>query len=446
MSATSDVSSASFEIVGASARDIAASVERGIQQEHIAPGDPLPSVRELARRLQVSAATVGAAYRTLRDRGLVTTYERSRTRVASRPPLAIRPEAEIPEGVEDLSSGNPDPQLLPSLEQAISQIEFPVRLYGARSSLPELVEELKAELEEAGPPVEHAIVVSGGLDGIERVLQAHLRPADRVAVEDPCYMGLLDLVRAMGLECYPVAVDARGPLPDAAARAMEDGAAAMVITPRAQNPTGAAIDDARAAELRSVLAGFPDRLIIESDHVGVISGVPRFSTISNQVHWALVRSINKSHGPDLRVGVVAADATTVSRVEGRQSVGCGWVSHILQRTALQLLRDGTTSALVRRAARLYTQRREALTEALAAHGIPATARAGFNVWIPVPEEHAVISALRQRGWAVRAGEPYRLQSGPAIRVTTSTLDPGEASRFADDLTAVLSPGRPARSG
>jgi DNA-binding transcriptional MocR family regulator len=443
---TNSQSVVSFEIEGASAREIASNVERGIRQQQIAPGDPLPSVRELARRLHVSAATVGAAYRVLRDRGLVSTYERSGTRVASRPPLAIRPAVELPRGVVDLASGNPDPDLLPSLSRIIHKLDFPTRLYGEQSSLPELIEAIKPELSTAGPPIEHAVVVSGGLDGTERVLQAHLRPTDRVAVEDPCYVGVLDLVRAMGFECRPVAIDARGPLPDAVSTEMDAGAAAIVVTPRAQNPTGAAIDEDRAAELRRVLAKFPDRLVIESDHVGVISGVPRFSMITNQTNWALVRSINKAYSPDLRIGVLAGDAMTVSRVEGRQSAGCGWVSHVLQRTAIALLADRSARALVDKAAVLYRERREALLDAVTSHGIDAVGQAGFNVWIPVPEEHAVVTALRQAGWAVRAGEPYRLRSGPAIRVTTSTLAPADARRFADDLATVLRPGRSARLG
>ena len=53
----------------------------------------------------------------------------------------------------------------------------------------------------------------------------------------------------------------------------------------------------------------------------------------------------------------------------------------------------------------------------------------------------MVAGLAARGWAVRAGEPYRLESPPAIRVTTASLKVGQSERFADDLQAVLRPRR-----
>jgi hypothetical protein len=65
----------------------------------------------------------------------------------------------------------------------------------------------------------------------------------------------------------------------------------------------------------------------------------------------------------------------------------------------------------------------------------------MNVWIPVVEEGAVVQRLLGAGWAVRAGERFRLRSRPGIRVTVSTLDVAEAGRLAADIAAALTPGR-----
>src|SRR5262249_42739556 len=83
--------------------------------------------------------------------------------------------------------------------------------------------------------------------------------------------------------------------------------------------------------------------------------------------------------------------------------------------------------------------RRALIEALARRGIAARGKSGFNVWIPVAEEATTVAALADRGWAVRAGEPFRLRTPPAVRVTVSTLKLAEAERFAADLAACLHP-------
>jgi DNA-binding transcriptional MocR family regulator len=92
------------------------------------------------------------------------------------------------------------------------------------------------------------------------------------------------------------------------------------------------------------------------------------------------------------------------------------------------------------------QRRDALINALQAHDIAAHGSSGLNVWIPLPEESAVIQALFQRGWAVAAGERYRFKTPTAVRVTIASLDAADANRFANDLAAVLRPSQRLAAG
>ena len=206
--------------------------------------------------------------------------------------------------------------------------------------------------------------------------------------------------------------------------------------------TGAALDAARARELTAALpAGV---LVIEDDHLGPVAGVTAHTLTTGHDRWLTVRSASKWLGPDLRLAVAAGDATTIGRVAGRQAVGPGWVSTLLQRAVAALWADEDAAALGEQAATVYAGRRRALLEALAEHQLHGSGASGLNVWLPVPDESLAVSGLLAAGWAVAAGERFRLASAaPAIRITTSTLRPGEAHRLAADLAAVLAP--PART-
>jgi DNA-binding transcriptional MocR family regulator len=424
------------------------SVEAGVAAGSLAPGQPLPSVRRLAADVGLSPVTVAAALAELRRRGVVVTEPRRGTHIGSGPPIgSLRAPLPVPAGARDLSRGNPDPALLPDLGAALARLHPPACLYGERPALHELEQLAREQLRADGVPADALCVVSGALDGIERVLQAHLRPGDRVAVESPGYAALYDLLRALGLALEPVAVDDRGMLPASLAGALARGARAAVLTPRGQNPTGAALDGERAAALREVLDRAPATLLIEDDHLGPVAGRELHTTVAGRERWAATRSVAKALGPDLRLAVLAGDEQTVARVQGRQQCGPGWVSHVLQALVLELWRDPSVADQIARARDVYSARREQLISCLERHGVRAHGAAGLNVWIPVHDEAGVLGALLARGWVVAPGAPYRLGPQPsAVRVTIATLAEREAERLAADLAQAIAPEGWARSG
>jgi DNA-binding transcriptional MocR family regulator len=212
----------------------------------------------------------------------------------------------------------------------------------------------------------------------------------------------------------------------------------VVVTPRAQNPTGVVISPARAIELRRTLRRFPRVVLVENDYAAPIAGAPAVTLVDGaRERWGVVRSTSKFLGPDLRVAVMASDELTGARVQGRQALGIRWVSHVLQAMALGLWSDPANGRRIARAAEIYAQRRNGLLAALAARGIDAHGSSGLNVWVPVREEGHVVRGMADRGWAVAPGERFRLHAGAGIRVTISTLVPPDTERFADDLAAVL---------
>ncbi|MGH9104702.1 MAG: aminotransferase class I/II-fold pyridoxal phosphate-dependent enzyme [Acidimicrobiales bacterium] len=430
-----------YHLEGGSAHEIVAGVEDALRRGALGPGAALPPVRRLAQELHLSPTTVAAAYRELRRRGVATGAGRAGTRIRPRPPSPTPLMAAVPKGVRDLRVGWPDPHLLPALPRACPS----GRLYGEAAVAANLRLVAQEHLGAEGIPTEHLAVVGGALDGVERALGASLRPGDRVVVEDPCYPAVLDLLAAMSLEVLPAGMDDLGALPAALGSALARGAAAAVLSPRAQNPLGAAWDEGRAGELRAVLRRYPEVLLIEDDHAGPVAGVPLHTLAGATERWATVRSVSKWLSPDLRLAVLCGDGATVHKVEGRQALGTGWVSYLLQDMVSELWRDPATTRLLERAASTYAARRQALLGHLAAHGALASSRSGLTTWVHVGDEVGVATGLLQAGWAVTPGARFRIAAPPGIRVAHSTLEPKESARFAADLARLLSGGPAVRA-
>jgi DNA-binding transcriptional MocR family regulator len=416
------------------AQAIALDLERRIAAGALSPGERLPPVRALAGDLGVDPGTAAAAYRVLRERGFVISDGRRGTRVAarleSRPPRAGR----LPEGVRDLASSFVDPELVPDVSRALARVAArrpDVSRYEENAKLDALVALAEDELGRAGVDATRLSFVGGTLDGIERVLQAHLRPGDRVGVEDPAFPRLLDLLQALRLRAVPIMIDDDGPEPDRLERALKLGLDALVITPHGQNPFGASLGAERAAALGELL-GAHDVLLVEDAHGWEVEEPP-WTLTGGHPRWAVIRSMSRLLGSDLRVAFLAGDEHTVARVEARQAVTTSWVSRLLQEVVAETLSGADARRQLRRASAETSKRRVALLAALDRRGVPAHGRSGLHAWVPVREEAFAVGSLLDAGYAVVAGERFRLRTPPAVRVTTAALLPAEVEPLADAL-------------
>ncbi|MEU7135007.1 aminotransferase class I/II-fold pyridoxal phosphate-dependent enzyme [Streptomyces sp. NPDC046261] len=426
-----------YGITGTTAKALSASVERAVTDGGLEPGAALPPVRRLAEDLGISPGTVATAYKELRRRGIVVTRGRGGTVVAPAPAVASRRPPRVPDGLRDLAGGHPDPAFLPDLLPP-GRLAPGARSHRSSPRLPRLEEAVRQWLGAGGVPVEHVTFAHGALDLIGRLLSVELRPGDAVAMEDPGYHHLLDLVTALGLRTVAVAVDDEGMRPEALRTVLRAGVRAVVCSPRAQNPYGGRFSAARRDALVDVLREAPDVLVIENDHAGSIAAAPLHTlTAGGLTRWAHVATVTKYLGTDLRWAAAACDATTLARHDGRLLLTSGWVSHLLQETVLSLMTDDGTQGLVRRAREAYDERRRALTDELGRRGIAAHGMSGMNVWVPVRDESAVVNGLRTHGWWVAAGARFRIETAPGVRITTAGLPPADARRLAGDFAAVL---------
>ncbi|MEV6276922.1 aminotransferase class I/II-fold pyridoxal phosphate-dependent enzyme [Nocardia sp. NPDC051832] len=415
---------------------IAAGISRRIRSGALPPGSRLPTVREVAKELRVSPATVNQAWRALAATGAIIARGRAGTFVgepaatmASRPAgryQRLHPPSDSAFRV-DLSRGTPDPALLPDLAAALREITAHeagalAADYLGEAVLPELAAAVRADWPFRA---ERLTVFDGALDAIDRLLSIHVRLGDTVAVEDPCFPPFLDLLARLGARPIPVHLDESGPLPAELARAVtEFGATVFLMQPRAQNPTGVSLSAGRARELTGILRD-TGVLVIEDDHsAGIATSALRSLGARLPRRTVHVRSYSKSHGADLRLAVAGGPADLLDPVVERRMLGAGWTSRLLQRVLLTMLGDAESVRAVTAARTEYRRRGTALRRALAAKGVALTRGDGINLWLPVADENAAMISLAAAGIKVAPGGPFEVGDHPVsdhLRLTVSPL-------------------------
>ncbi|MHB1571504.1 MAG: aminotransferase class I/II-fold pyridoxal phosphate-dependent enzyme, partial [Solirubrobacteraceae bacterium] len=238
----------------------------------LAEGQRLPPIRVLAAELSLSPSTVAAAWGALARAGAIRTDGRRGSRVATlRPgPSRYRQAHDRPMAPRlDLSSGTPDPALLPDLGPSLARLgrRATAGRYLDDPTLPELAEALAPTW--PAPP-STLTVVDGAMDGLDALARQTLRPGDLVVVENPAFPPLLDLLDALGVRILGVPLDDEGVVPDGLAAALSRRPTALFIQPRAHTPTGATLSPRRVEELAAPLEA-TSTLVVEDDSVGDVA-------------------------------------------------------------------------------------------------------------------------------------------------------------------------------
>ena len=435
-----------------SARGIAAAIGRMVTAGNLALDARLPTVRSLSHALGVSPTTVSEAWQTLAAVGAIEARGRLGTFVRQPVgPGGPRRYRRITEGpghfALDLSTGTPDPALLPDLGRVVALVsrQSLTSSYLDQPVLPELDEVLRAQWPFTP---EQLTVVDGAMDALDRVAQVIVRLGDRVVVEHPTFPPLLDLLEQLGAEVIGVDLDDEGMSVDGLRSALAQQPVAVFLQPRAHNPRGVTMTPRRCKEISALLSR-STATVIEDDHSGDIAA-SKLVSVGSQLpaRTVHIRSFSKSHGPDLRLAAIGGAGNVVAAVANRRLLGPGWSSRILQAVLVALLNDPDTTEILLDAREEYARRRRLVTAVLSERGVPFTGTDGINLWMRVADERSALITLAAQGIGAAPGEPFMVrEDDDCLRLTVGLLGGTTdevvaiASRLADAAGFT-----PARSG
>ncbi|MGH8862003.1 MAG: PLP-dependent aminotransferase family protein [Jatrophihabitantaceae bacterium] len=304
----------------------------------IATETRLPSERELAASLQISRATVTAAYDALRVSGFLTSRTGSGSFVTV--PAGSRPGPSLARwraggdtaDVIDLSCAAlaaPPGVLQDALPPAAAALPRYAASEGYEpAGLPVLRAAIADRFSARGMPTgpEHILVSNGAMHAYDLLLQLLIGPGDRVLTELPTYPGAIDGARRIGARIVPVPMAADGGWDVATMRATLRQTAPRLayLIPDFHNPTGALVDDdARRDVLRAARQTGTTVVVDESFvELGFCAGMRGAASIDPSV--IVVGSLSKPVWGGLRIGWVRASVDLVQRLAAlRASIDMG---------------------------------------------------------------------------------------------------------------------------
>ncbi|KOV37365.1 GntR family transcriptional regulator [Streptomyces sp. XY431] len=385
----------------------------------LAPGDRLPSSRDLIARHGVGPVTVSRAIALLAAEGAVVTRPGSGTYVAARRPQSAGGEPDTSWQAVALAGRQPLPE--PSDERsgppAVGTIALsggylheglqPTRLLGgalARAARrPDAWHRAPAAglstlrtvfARQAGGDVgpEDVLVTGGGQGALSMLFRAVATPGAPVLVESPTYPGALAAARAAGLRPVPVPMDDQGLRPDLLADAFAmTGARLLYCQPTFHNPTGTVLSPERRRQIVDV-ARAAGAFLIEDDfarQLGHGRPVPRPLVADDRDGTVIhLTSLTKPASPSLRIGAVVARGPVMRRLLGMRRVDDFFIARPLQEAAVELLSTPAWDRHLRSLATALHHRCAVLADALAREvpdwTLPRVPEGGLHLWLRLP--------------------------------------------------------------
>jgi GntR family transcriptional regulator/MocR family aminotransferase len=427
-------------------------ITRAIWDGRFAPGDRLPATRALARHLGISRITVSLAYDSLLATGYIASVARSGYFVASDAPTrldAVGPTGEaqveqldwearlgpLPASLGGQANppdwrryqypfifGEPDVARFPvddwrdCVRRALGKRHFEQIALDARDrDDPFLLEQIvRRSVSGRGvaTSVDEMLVTAGAQNALWLMVQVLFpRRVGVVAMEDPGYPELRNLLRHMGLTIHPIPVDREGMKVSQIPPEVE----AVFVTPSHQAPTGATMSMARRKALLE-RAEQDDFIVIEDDYDYEMSyaspALPALKSLDHRGRVAYVGSFSKSIFPGLRLGYLNAHARVIEQARAIRTINERHPPGLTQKTVAYFLSEGHYNSHSQRMRMRMARRNGVLREALARHGLkPALKRAtgGTTLWLKGPDtlvDTEVVAALREKSVLVEAGSAF----------------------------------------
>lgn len=384
---------------GALHGQLARSLKQAIHAGRIAHGSRIPPTREMANLTGLSRTTVVAAYEQLQTEGYlepkvgsgsyvrVPSSRRNADSLMESPPAASAsapsrfsaiardtvcvtalPGARDPDVRFAFQYG--DPQLSATLPtewaRTVSKVlPYLQPRYPRLQGLPELREAIAAHIHMSrgvACSADDILIVNGTQQAMALVARVLVDPGDPVAIEEPHYFALRQVMRCAGAQLHGVAVDEDGLCVDR----LPSRAKLVCVTPSHQFPTGALLSRARREALLDY-AEQQDGWILEDDYDGEFRhherAVESLRALDPHDRVIYVGSFSKTLFPAIRLGFLVMPRALHVDFRAAKYLADFALPALEQVALAAFITSGQYARHLRRSTQILAERRQAMREA-----------------------------------------------------------------------------------
>jgi len=417
-----------------------------------APGKRVPSLRRLSRQMSVSLTTAMEAYRVLEERGLIEArpqsgfYVRAPRALPPRPAKTAGAPDAVPLEIGDLvlrllrqagdkafvsfGTAVPHASFLPTealnriLAREVRAHPETSQSYDSVQGFAALRQQIARRALEAGCALgpDDIVTTNGAHQAIFLSLSAITKPGDTVIVETPTYVGLLQVLEALGLKAIEVSTcNEDGICLDCLAETLErERVAACVLIPTFGNPLGHCMPEANRRRLVELLsaAGVP---LLEDDVYGELyfdRARPRAVKAFDRNGMVLLcSSFTKTLAPGYRIGWVAP-GRFMEAVQRRKYITSIATPTPTQMAVAAYLAGGSFDRHLRRLRSTYhglvTRVSAAVAESFPAGTRLTRPRGGHVLWVEMParvDSLAIYERALKHGISIAPGPLFSASGG-----------------------------------
>lgn len=255
------------------------------------------------------------------------------------------------------------------------------------------------------------LITMGAQNALWITAQILLNQRRTAVVENPCYPGLLQILKQTRCNMISVDVDDQGLPPDN----IPESTDLIFTTPSHHCPTNATLplDRRRTLLERAARDGF---VIVEDDYEFELSFLgspsPALKSLDRVGAVIHIGSFSKSLFPGLRLGYIVASAPFIHEARALRSLVLRHPPGAIQRTAAYFLAEGYYDAQVARIARTYARRRTIMEESLLENKLLVPSHntfGGSSYWMTLPDQRdstILADKLRSDGVLIEPGHPF----------------------------------------